>query len=105
MSGVNVISPTWFELADGKGNIKNLGSEDYAKWARKQGYQIWGLFSNAFDPELTHEAFGSFETRQNMIRQLLHFSQIYELNGINLDIENVNPVDGPFITEAALLYS
>ncbi|MGN7176860.1 peptidoglycan hydrolase [Paenibacillus sp. FSL R5-0490] len=99
MPGVNVISPTWFELADGKGNIKNLGSKDYAKWARKQGYQIWGLFSNAFDPELTHEAFGSFETRQNMIRQLLHFSQLYELNGINLDIENVNPADGPFITQ------
>lgn len=99
MAGVNVISPTWFELADGKGTIKNLGSKDYANWARTQGYQIWGLFSNAFDPVLTHEAFSSFETRQNMIRQLIHFSQIYKLNGINLDIENVNPEDGPFITQ------
>ncbi|MBN8200006.1 glycosyl hydrolase family 18 protein [Bacillus sp. NTK034] len=99
MPGVNVISPTWFELADGKGSIKNLGSKDYSLWARKQGYQIWGLFSNAFDPVLTHEAFGSFETRQNMIRQLLHFSQLYELNGVNLDIENVNPEDGPLITQ------
>ncbi|KON88602.1 peptidoglycan hydrolase [Sporosarcina globispora] len=99
MPGVNVISPTWFELADEKGSIKNLGSKDYSKWARKQGYQIWGLFSNAFDPVLTHEAFGSFETRKNMIRQLLHFSQMYELNGVNLDIENVNPEDGPFITQ------
>ncbi|MCM3705151.1 MULTISPECIES: glycosyl hydrolase family 18 protein [Cytobacillus] len=99
MAGVNVISPTWFELADGKGTINNLGSKDYAKWSKKQGYQIWGLFSNAFDPELTHEAFGSFDTRQNMIRQLLHFSQLNGLNGINLDIENVNPADGPYITQ------
>ncbi|MGA5688926.1 glycosyl hydrolase family 18 protein [Cytobacillus pseudoceanisediminis] len=99
MPGINVISPTWFELADGKGSIKNLGSKDYSMWARKQGYQIWGLFSNAFDPDLTHEAFGSFESRKNMIRQLMHFSQMYELNGVNLDIENVNPEDGPLITQ------
>lgn len=99
MPGVNVISPTWFELADVNGGIKNLGSLDFINWAKRQGYQVWGLFSNAFDPDLTHEAFKNFETRQKMIRQLLHFSQIYHLNGINLDIENVNPADGPLITQ------
>ncbi|MEH7124899.1 glycosyl hydrolase family 18 protein [Bacillus sp. JJ1773] len=99
MSGVNVISPTWFELADPEGGIKNLGSLEFVNWAQNQGYQVWGLFSNAFDPALTHEAFKNFETRQKMIRQLLHFSQIYQLNGINLDIENVNPEDGPLITQ------
>ena len=99
MPGVNVISPTWFELGDETGAIKNLGSLDFVTWAQKQGYQVWGLFSNAFDPGLTHEAFKNFETRQKMIRQLLHFSQIYQLNGINLDIENVNQDDGPLITQ------
>jgi spore germination protein YaaH len=34
-----------------------------------------------------------------MIRQLLHYSQMYQLNGINLDIENVNVEDGPLITQ------
>lgn len=99
MPGVNVISPTWFELGDTEGGIKNLGSLEFVNWAQNQGYQVWGLFSNAFDPALTHEAFKNFETRQKMIRQLLHFSQIYQLNGINLDIENVNPEDGPLITQ------
>ncbi|MBY0120512.1 glycosyl hydrolase family 18 protein [Bacillus sp. S/N-304-OC-R1] len=99
MHGINVISPTWFELADHEGAIKNLASLDFVKWAQNQEYQIWGLFSNAFDPQLTHEAFKDFETRQKMIRQLLHFSQIYQLNGINFDIENVNPEDGPLITQ------
>ncbi len=99
MPGVNVISPTWFELANAEGSIKNLGSLDFVNWAQKQGYQVWGLFSNAFDPNLTHEAFKNFETRQKIIRQLLHFSKIYQLNGINIDIENVNPVDGPLITQ------
>ncbi|KAB2331534.1 peptidoglycan hydrolase [Cytobacillus depressus] len=99
MPGVNVISPTWFELGDSDGGIKNLGSLNFVEWSQKQGYQIWGLFSNAFEPALTHEAFKNFETRQKMIRQLLHFSQTYKLNGINLDIENVNPEDGPLITQ------
>ncbi|WP_394141510.1 glycosyl hydrolase family 18 protein [Cytobacillus oceanisediminis] len=99
MPGVNVVSPTWFELSKEDGSIKNRGSIEFSRWAQQQGYQVWGLFSNAFDPVLTHEAFQSFETRQNMIRQLLHFSKLYELNGINLDIENVNPGDGPLITQ------
>jgi spore germination protein YaaH len=99
MPNVNVVSPTWFELEGQEGTIKNLGSLDYVKWANKRGYQVWGLFSNAFDPELTHQAFKDFETRSKMIRQLLHFSQTYQLNGINLDIENVHLTDGPLITQ------
>src|SRR3954451_10204028 len=46
MPGVNVVSPTWFELSGSDGSIKNLGSLDYVNWAKKRGYQIWGLFSN-----------------------------------------------------------
>jgi spore germination protein YaaH len=99
MPGINVVSPTWFELENGEGTIKNLGSLEYINWAQAKGYQVWGLFSNAFDPELTHLAFKDYETRQKMIRQLLHYSQMYHLNGINLDIENVNLEDGPFITQ------
>lgn len=99
MSGVNVISPTWFSLAGSDGSIKNLASLDFSKWAQAKGYQVWGVFSNAFDPILTHEALKDFETRQAIIRQLLHFSQMYQLQGINFDIENVNQEDGPFVTQ------
>jgi spore germination protein YaaH len=99
MPGINVVSPTWFELENKEGNIQNLGSLDYVKWAHAKGFQVWGLFSNAFDPELTHLAFKDYETRQRMIRQLLHYSQMYQLNGINLDIENVNVEDGPLVTQ------
>lgn len=99
MPGVNVVSPTWFSLANEKGEIANLGSIDYTEWAHKRNYQIWGLFSNSFDPDLTHEVFQTFEKREYMIRQLLHFSELYNLDGINLDIENVYPEDGPLITQ------
>ncbi|SFA89204.1 MULTISPECIES: glycosyl hydrolase family 18 protein [unclassified Bacillus (in: firmicutes)] len=99
MSGVNVVSPTWFKLNNKQGGIANLASLDYSKWAKGRGYQVWGLFSNDFNPEMTHEAFKDFETRQTIIRQLLHFAQMYELDGINFDIENVAVKDGPFVTQ------
>ncbi|WP_078546894.1 glycosyl hydrolase family 18 protein [Litchfieldia alkalitelluris] len=99
MPGVNVVSPTWFSLKNGKGDITNLGSDEYVKWAKEQKYHIWGLFSNDFDPDKTHEAFKDFETRKKMISQLLHYSEIYQLDGINIDIENVYEEDGPLITQ------
>ena len=99
MPGVNVVSPTWFSLANEKGDVANLGSVEYSNWAHEKGYQVWGLFSNSFDPALTHEVFKTFEKREYVIRQLLHFSQLYNLDGINLDIENVNQEDGPLITQ------
>jgi spore germination protein YaaH len=99
MTGLNVVSPTWFTLAGNDGSIKNLASLEYSKWAQSKGYQVWGLFSNAFDPILTHEALKDFETRQRIIVQLLHFSQMYQLQGINFDIENVKQEDGHLVTQ------
>lgn len=99
MIGLNVVSPTWFSLAGTDGSIKNLASQEYSKWAQSKGYQVWGLFSNSFDPVLTHEALKDFETRQKIIVQLLHFSQMYQLQGINFDIENVKQEDGQLVTQ------
>ncbi|QCJ42761.1 peptidoglycan hydrolase [Bacillus sp. S3] len=99
LEGVNVVSPTWFSLAANDGSVKNLASLEYSEWAHAKGYQVWGVFSNSFDPVLTYEAFKDFETRQAIIRQLLHFSQMYQLQGINFDIENVNQADGPLVTQ------
>ncbi|MET3698971.1 spore germination protein YaaH [Bacillus oleivorans] len=99
MPGVHVVSPTWFSLANENGDVANLGSIEYSNWAHERGFQVWGLFSNSFDPALTHEVFNTFEKREYVIRQLLHFSQLYHLDGINLDIENVNQEDGPLVTQ------
>ncbi|MCA1030204.1 peptidoglycan hydrolase [Bacillus timonensis] len=99
MPGLNVVSPTWFKLKNNEGDISNLASIDYVNWAKARSYHVWGLFSNDFDTEKTHEAFKDFSTRKKMIRQLLQYSQMYQLDGINIDIENVNVADGPLITQ------
>ncbi|MDO9574729.1 MAG: glycosyl hydrolase family 18 protein [Candidatus Contubernalis sp.] len=89
MPGLNVVSPTWFHLRDEEGNITNLASTDYVNWAQEQGYQVWALFSNNFDMDLTRAVLGSPQKRQYMINQLLIYADLYHLNGINLDFENM----------------
>ncbi|RSK27151.1 peptidoglycan hydrolase [Bacillus sp. HMF5848] len=99
LPGVNVVSPTWFELKNGEGDVSNLATKEYMEWAKNRGYHVWALFSNDFSPEKTHEAFSTFETREKIIKQLLAYSEMYGVDGINIDIENVNLEDGPLVTQ------
>lgn len=99
MPGVNVVSPTWFKLKNNHGDVTNLASKDYVKWAKKNRYHVWALFSNSFDPELTKVALNNYETRTKIINQLRSYMKTYQLDGLNIDIENVEPKDGPLITQ------
>lgn len=93
LQGVNVVSPTWFELQNEKGDIVSNASAEYVAWARENGRQVWALFSNGFEPKQTTEALATYETRQYMIRQLLAYAKTYKLQGINIDFENVYTKD------------
>ncbi|MDQ0901851.1 glycosyl hydrolase family 18 protein [Paenibacillus sp. V4I7] len=93
MPGLHVVSPTWFSLADGEGRIKNLADAAYVKWAQTRNYQVWALFSNGFEPDRTSQALSSYDRRMKMIKQLLGFAQTYNLQGINIDFENVHLKD------------
>lgn len=43
MTGVNVISPTWFSVTDETGTISSLASASYVKLAHEAGREVWGL--------------------------------------------------------------
>lgn len=93
LPGVNVVSPTWFSLVDGKGNVQSKADRAYVNWAHKQKMQVWGLFNNSFDPELTTQALSTFDSRITTILQMLHYAKLYDLDGINIDYENVHTKD------------
>ena len=99
MPGLNVVSPTWFHLLDAEGTLENRADAAYVEWAHGRGYQVWALFSNSFDPDLTAEALSTHDRRMNMARQLLGYAQLYKLDGINVDFENVYVKDGPLLTQ------
>ncbi|MEB3102139.1 glycosyl hydrolase family 18 protein [Ferviditalea candida] len=102
MPGLNVISPTWFHLErnqKGDYSIRNQADPAYVKWAHDQGYQVWALFSNSFDPDWTTEAIATYDSRMKLIRQLLAFAEMYDLQGINIDFENVYVKDKAKLTQ------
>lgn len=89
MPGLNVISPQWFQLSDGDGNLKQMADASFMKWARTQNLQVWALFSNGFDPKRTTEALSTYDKRMKMAKQLVSYAQMYGIQGINIDFENV----------------
>lgn len=99
LPGVNVASPTWFSIIDGDGNVRSQADSAYVQWAHGHGLEVWGLLSNSFDPDMTTEALSSYEKRMNAIVQILEYSDLYNLDGINIDFENVYTKDGENVTQ------
>ncbi|QDS35894.1 glycosyl hydrolase family 18 protein [Brevibacillus brevis] len=89
LPGVNVVSPTWFEMKDADGNLLNRADPAYVKWAHKRGYKVWGLVTNGFNPDWTKSVLSSYDKRDKLIAQLLYYAHLYDLDGINIDFENV----------------
>lgn len=95
MTGVNVISPTWFSVTDETGTISSLASADYVKLAHDAGREVWGLidnFNEAFD-ETTDLACASVRSR--IIEQLLAEAASCGMDGINVDFENLKEAGIP----------
>ena len=95
MTGVNVISPTWFSVTDETGTISSLASADYVKLAHDAGREVWGLidnFNEAFD-ETTDLAYAS--VRNRIIEQLLAEAASCGMDGINVDFENLKEAGIP----------
>lgn len=71
VSGVNVISPTWFYLQDTQGNIADISSADYVKQAHDKGMKVWGLIDNFTADVSTTDTLSQLSSRQNIISQLM----------------------------------
>ena len=90
MTGVNVISPTWFYLTDTAGNIANISSADYVSQAHEKGLQVWGLIDNFTQDVSTTETLASTAARQNIISQLIQAAVSVGMDGINVDFESLS---------------
>ena len=90
MTGVNVISPTWFYLTDTSGNIASIASADYVSQAHEKGLQVWGLIDNFTQEVSTTETLSNTAARQNIISQLIQAAQDVGMDGINVDFESLS---------------
>lgn len=96
IEGVNVVSPAFFAIEKGTGHItENIGDEGkaYIDWAHENGYKVWAMFSNNSLRETTSTIISDFDKRQALIDNIVELVEIYDLDGLNLDFENLNLED------------
>ncbi len=97
--GINVISPTWFTLSDNQGNFSSFASKEYVDKAHAMGMEVWALVGNVESQDVNmYEVLAGTSTREYLIDGLINAAVAYELDGINIDFENIGLDAGePFI--------
>lgn len=99
IEGINVVSPSFFYLDENGVFRENVGEsgENYIKWAHENGYKVWPMISNALAAneslEITSEIMNDYENRKQLIQQIVEVCDVYNLDGINVDFENMKQED------------
>ena len=99
IDGVNVVSPAFFYIDEDGDFRENVGEsgEAYVDWAHGNGYKVWPMVSNApaanESLEITSEIMNSYENRKELIEQIVDACVEYDLDGINIDFENMKQED------------
>ncbi|GHU74824.1 hypothetical protein FACS1894188_04310 [Clostridia bacterium] len=87
---VNVLSPTWFSFAPSlDGSILSIADLDYVNNAHANGVLVWGLLTDNFKDEVSQTIFTNPDLRGAAIQNVAELSERYNLDGINIDFENI----------------
>ena len=99
IEGINVVSPAFFYINENgelEENIGNSGKE-YIKWAHNNGYKVWPMVSNAYAAkeslDITSNIMKNYENRKELIESIVEKCVKYDLDGINIDFENMYAED------------
>lgn len=102
IAGINVVSPSFFVLKKlGKGEIIDKVGENgkkYIEWAKGNNYKVWAMFASDSMIETTSEILNDYKIRKQTIEGIVDLAVKYELDGINLDFENIYEEDKDVFT-------
>ena len=90
VSGVNTIAPTWFFMSDNDGNIVSYATHEYVQKAHEMGIEVWGLVQNMDYDISSYQILSRMASRENLVNQLISKALEYDLDGINVDIEELS---------------
>jgi len=101
---VNVVSPTLYELSNSKGDITSLSTDSYISKAKSLGYKVWPIITNGigsvgYSPTDTSLLMNSETSRENLIKNILNILKNDNLDGINIDFENMKTDDRNLYTQ------
>ena len=97
IDGINVVSPAFYHLNTEGELEENIGEEgeSYIDWAHDNGYQVWAMVQNAGSGmmDVTSEIMNHYDNRQALIEKIVEGCMEYNLDGINIDFENMKKED------------
>lgn len=87
--GVTTISPTWFSVSSEDGSITSIASESYVSKMHELGIEVWGLIDD-FNKEVKMLHLLSYTSkRERLVNEIIANAIKYNLDGINIDFENI----------------
>lgn len=93
--GMNVIGPTWFSLNDNEGGFRNYSDPSYVERAHSYGLEVWGVWDDFNYENETGEhiddtrILSTSESRDRLVQGILNTASALNLDGVNLDFENL----------------
>ena len=97
--GVNVIAPTWFAVEDNKGGISSLASDTYVDRAHNAGVQVWALCNDFGEKVNMLKLLSKTSSREKLEKELIAAAIKYNIDGINIDFENITSEAGPHFVQ------
>ncbi len=93
IKGVNVVAPSFFELrSDGSlaVNVGNSGN-NYINWAKQNNIEVWPVLSNSMlnNLDAMSKILSTFQTRANLIDNIINELVKIDVQGIHVDFENM----------------
>lgn len=92
--GLTTIAPTWFSIADTKGNLNSIASSEYVNYAHQSNLDVWAVLRDFHGGissyEETYEVLSYTSRRENLINQMIAAALQSGVDGINLDFELIS---------------
>ena len=95
---LSVLAPTWFSLSE-SGTLKSLVNGEYVEWAWWHGYDVWAVFTNSFDDDLTYETLSSTYKRRALVNQLVAAMKMNDIDALNVDFEGMSEKTYPYFIQ------
>ncbi|MEJ8552800.1 S-layer homology domain-containing protein [Tepidibacter sp. Z1-5] len=100
---LDTVYPSYFDIdQDGNLKITETLDQDFIKDMHNQGIKVVPFISNHWDRNLGRKALSN---RYNLSDQIANAIKEYDLDGVNIDIENVNDADKDDYTDFVKILS
>ena len=88
-TGMNVICPTWHHLEGDTLEFSNWYMKEYVDYYIENKIEVWGTFSNSFDPDLTSDVMKDRYGRSDIVGKIVDRAVGNGYKGVNIDFENI----------------